>query len=301
MSWLARLGERAGRWALRNPFTNVYGASRSLLALATASTLALNPLAVLFTPAIGAYDPPMCDDVFTSVFCVTRGHADALRWLSVAILLVVASGWRPRVTALPHVWVAYSFFVSSTVRDGGDQVSLVLTALLLPVALLDARIWQWSGDTAPRSTPYGRLIAWSALSVIRLQVAAIYFVAALSKLHSPEWTNGTAMYYWLSSFGAPRWVMTLMHHPLPVTLATWGTIALELALASGLVVRREKWHGLFVAGLVFHFFIALLLGLWTFSAAMVAALLLYLHPPDQPLRLPRALNRGVQRLRSRWT
>jgi len=219
---------------------------------------------------------------------VSHAHLDIVRWACVAILAIVASGWRPRLTAIPHAWVAYSFFSSSTIFDGGDQITLVLTILMLPVALLDSRRWHWSAvpsDEQPK--PLIWITAWSAFFMIRVQMAAVYFVSGISKLAQAEWANGTAMYYWMLTFGsAPHWVLAVVRQPVIVVALTWGAIALEVVLAIALILPKKTWRPLLVMAITFHFMIACFFGLSSFSTAMIAGLLLYLHPIDHQFRLP---------------
>ncbi|HUQ34670.1 MAG TPA: sporulation-delaying protein SdpB family protein [Pyrinomonadaceae bacterium] len=293
---LIKLGRWVRPWTIKDPFTNVYGLSRTLLAVATACTLAFNSTEVLFTPAAGINEVPKCGPglLSASLFCaVSPAHLEIMRWLCIAVLLVVASGWRPRLTAILHLCVAYSFFISVTVFDGGDQITLVLTVLLLPVALLDGRRWHWANiPNNDGARPLAYLVAWSALYMVRVQVAAVYFVSGIAKLGQAEWANGTAMYYWLLTFGrAPRWAVAFMSHPIFVVAATWGALVLEVALAAAILLPRRRTRPLLYIGIFFHFLIALFFGLWSFSMAMTAALIMYLRPVDEPLPLGTFPNR----------
>ena len=286
-----RLGRWIRPWGAKNPFTNVYGLSRTLLAIATACTLGFTPLHVLFTPVAGVLDVPRCNAGFLNVsaFClVTHPHLEIVRWACVLILAIVASGWRPRLTAIPHAWVAYSFFSSSTIFDGGDQITLVLTILLLPVALLDNRRWHWSTvESDQQARPLIWITAWSAFFMIRVQMAGVYFVSGISKLAQAEWANGTAMYYWMLTFGsAPRWILAVVRQPAIVVALTWGAIALEVVLAIALILPKKSWRPLLVMAIAFHVLIACFFGLSSFATAMIAGLLMYLHPIDEPFRLP---------------
>jgi antimicrobial peptide system SdpB family protein len=306
---LARLGEWGRHRARLNPWTDIYGLSRSLLAGASACTLAFNPTSVLFTPAVGATRVPICEhgQWDLSFFCIVQSdQLELARWLSVLLLAITASGLLPRLTALPHLWVSYSIFSSVTVRDGGDQVTLVLASLLFPVALLDPRQSHWSTVAHGWRPKWVVLLAWSCFALIRLQVAGIYFVAGVAKLAQPEWANGTAMYYWALYFAAPKWVVAALGRPIVAVVSTWGTILFELTLALGLVLAKPVWPVLLISGIAFHFLIAVFLGLWSFSIAMVGALVLYLCAPDANLLLSRRLQmmpwtlRDLFRRRNVW-
>ncbi|TKK87198.1 hypothetical protein FDA94_18970 [Herbidospora galbida] len=287
---LTRLGAAVRARAETSPWTNVYGLARTMLAVATLLTLLATDTTSLFRPVAGVPDFPNCDDIAQyGLFCVAGPGPG--RYIGIAVLVVVATGWRPRFTALPHWWVTVSFQASGSLPDGGDQVAAVMTLLLLPVALTDGRPWHW-GPAARVADPARSLLAWSAFLVVRLQVAGIYLQASMAKLGREEWANGTALYYWLNDpmFGSPEWASWLLRPVLAsaagVTLLTWGAIAVEFALVLGLVARREAWPYLLLAGLGLHASIALLMGLGSFALTMMACLVLYLRPADTPLPGP---------------
>jgi antimicrobial peptide system SdpB family protein len=296
---LTRLGLAARGWVADSPWTNVYGVARTLVALGMLTTLAFTPTEALFAPVRDHPPAPYCDGGRNlSLFCVVP-QPHLARWLAVAVLLVVASGWRPRLTALPHWWLAFSMQVSMSIPDGGDQVAGNLTLLLLPIALTDRRRWHWSdpeaGETQRREE--AGLIAVAGLFLLRIQVAGIYLHACLGKLGVAEWRDGTAMHYWLNSpmFGAPGWLRWPVQHLLsfgPVVAGlTWGTLALEFTLAIALFLPRRRWPALLVAGLALHAGIAVLMGLWSFSLCMSAALVLYLRPREQTFAIGEMLHR----------
>jgi len=295
---LMAIGKRARRWATRGEtWTNVYGLGRSLLATATALTLALNESAVLFRPLAGALsDPPYCGEALpqAGIFCLLSPHLDLARWIAVGLLVVVASGWRPRFTGVVHWWIASALQTSASTVDGGDQCAAVLTLVLIPITLTDDRRWHWHAR-AP-STLRGweevkRLIAANCAALMRLQIAGIYYHAAVGKVHVTEWADGTAVYYWLTHplFGvnsilAP-FIRPLLLNPLTVSMMTWGVIVVELFLMMGLVATRAVRKVLLVFGILLHVSIMILQGLGTFSLTMFGALVLYLWPLDEPLPL----------------
>jgi antimicrobial peptide system SdpB family protein len=306
---LTPLGRMVRLWVCRsNPWTNVYGCARTLLAASTALTLMFNSSATLFRPIAGVrMQVPYCE--LTSqklgIFCLAHGHVDVTRWLAVGLLAMVASGWRPRITGPIHWWIASSFQASASTIDGGDQTAAVLALLLLPIALTDRRKWHWSSPSQEGvEGEWSRLLALSALVAIRLQVAAIYFHAAVAKMSVREWENGTAVYYWFTHpvFGGNHYVMTflrpLITNSIGVATITWGTIILEFALTMGLFATRTARRVLLPLGIGFHLAIIVIHGLFSFAVTMFAALILYLRPMDEFFHLPQHVSEAVLLLKN---
>jgi antimicrobial peptide system SdpB family protein len=278
-------------------WSNVYGLGRSLLALGTLLTLLFNPSNVLYQPGPGAgmlaHAPAPLLRI--GIFALLSNHLELARWLSIFFLALAAGGWRPRLTAPLHWWVTFSHATISPTLDGGDHVAAVLTLLLLPIALTDPRTWHWSAPVTAQSGFWGELrqeIAASTAFVIRLQIAGIYFHAAMAKFSVPQWADGTAVYYWTTSpiIGAPSAVQSLLHPILSnaylLSLTTWGVLALEVALFTGLVANRQVRAVLLPLGLCLHAAIIVLHGLVSFFFAMAGALVLFLRPFDQPFAWP---------------
>lgn len=294
-SILIKLGRFAWEWAENNcPWTNVYGLARSLLALGTALTFICNETSILFRPASGVPNYPICREIGTiGIFCNFDPYLETARWVSIVILLVVASGWRPRYTALFHWWISFSLNTSAITLDGGDQVTAVLTFLLLPIALTDSRKWHWESTPSENKSQntgglrfiFPRLFALTAWMAIRFQVAIIYFHAATAKLAIDEWVDGTILYYWFTDpvIGLPDWlkfINPLFTGPL-VSLITWSSLIMEILFFMALVMPKKRWNMVLTAGIFFHVSIGLSMGLISFGFAMVAALLLYLRPLEQ--------------------
>jgi antimicrobial peptide system SdpB family protein len=286
-----------GRWAAprlaHSPWASGLGLARTLLALSTLGTLLATAPAVLLSPLSDGTVPPVCDGLFRAgVWCVVpAGHGEAARWLSVAVLLLVASGWRPQLTGIPHWYVVWSLLGNVTIRDGGDQIVAVLALLLVPVTLTDRRRWHWQPPTGDGRGRAG-IVAYTALLLVQVQVSVLYLHASVAKLGVTEWANGTAMYYWTHNpmFTAPGWVQPVLDlivaGPVGVALLTWGSVALEFGLAVAILVRPPVKRWLLVAGLAFHALIALTMGLASFGLAMAGALLLYLLPIGHQVRFP---------------
>jgi antimicrobial peptide system SdpB family protein len=189
-----------------------------------------------------------------------------------------------------HWWISFSFMTTVRIVDGGDQVTAILALLLIPVTLTDLRRWHWDRPEEPSdtlTTAVRQLLALSSLGVARIQVSIVYFESAVAKLRVPEWTDGTAIYYWFTDprFGAAPWlrpiIMPLIRNSSTVVALTWGPILLEVLLFTGLVIDKRYRKHLLVAGIAFHAGIALVHGLGSFAIAMWAALILYLYPSSE--------------------
>lgn len=271
------------------PFTPLLGLARSLLAAATLATLLATPHTQLFFRSVNYPDGVTCDRPLSagSLFCLFRGDTGWIAMsIAIAVLLLVLSGFLPALTALPHWWVAWSFNMTSPVPDGGDQVSAVLTLLLLPLLLGDRRLNHWQADRRYTSRTIAvKVLAYSALILIWVQVCVIYFHAAVGKFAVEEWANGTVLWYW---FHDPTFapaeplrsmLLWIVGSDVGAAVLAYGSLLTELLLAFALVANQRFRSVMLVVGVLFHLSIAVSFGLWSFSVTMTAALLLYLVRP----------------------
>jgi antimicrobial peptide system SdpB family protein len=280
------------RWASSSPWSNVYGVARSLLAMGTALTLIFNNSNILFRPLTESADRIAGIGMSKfSIFYLLSNHLELARLISIIILLIVASGWRPRITEFFHWWMSFSLMSSCSIIDGGDQITAILALFLLPVCVSDKRKWHWSRannlTNSDNLSKFKSIISMSCFLVIRIQVAIIYLNAGVEKLSVREWTDGTALYYWfenpvigLDNFMKPL-VMPLLSNPFIVAFSTWGVIATEIVLFMALTMPKKYWPMLLKIGFALHFGIIVVHGLVSFFFAMAAALVLYLRPLEQ--------------------
>ena len=280
------------RWAVRvasrQPWTNVYGLARTIVAAATALTLATSPASALWSPWLrGQVRPLGCDGVRGAIglFCVfPRSALPVVQYCALAALVVVASGWRPRVTGVVHWWISFSFLASAS-RDGGDQVAALFTLLLIPWTLTDQRRWHWqSADHVEPSRLRAAFLANVSRHLVRLQIMVVYLHSAVSKLYVAEWRRGTAVYYWLHDLtvGLPPplygVIGPLVRSWPAAAVLTWGALVTEFLLSLALLAPQRTWRPLFWLGVLFHAAIAVGLGVFSFSVVMIGALVVYLRP-----------------------
>lgn len=295
----------------RQPWSANVGVARTLIALSGMGTLLASSVATLIRPAAGVDQLFCVGPASISIWCLSPPVAhEGMRWICIVLLAVCASGWRPRLTAIPLWWVLFGNQASLTVVDGGDQIAAVLALLLIPHSLTDVRKWHWrpADQDRPASHPYQALFACVTLIVVQVQVAYIYINACLAKLGVPEWLDGSAIYYWLRDpmfgpAGALRSLSDLLFaQPIPVATVTWGTLFLEFGLGIAILLPRRARLILLPLGVLLHVAIAVTMGLWSFAFTMWAALILLLWPDgDLPALAAKRIGHVQTRRRDRTT
>ena len=168
--------------------------------------------------------------------------------------------------------------------EGGDQINIILALLLVPICLLDNRKNGWitkEKTDCLNNNNWLVVNASIALLFIQIQMSVLYFNAGVAKMYAPEWSNGTAVYYWFFDplFGSPDLFINtigfLFKNPYSVSIINWAVIFLEIALFIGVFLKQKNKYSLFLSGVVFHFLIILIHGLPAFFLSMVGGLILY--------------------------
>ncbi|MFJ9906236.1 sporulation-delaying protein SdpB family protein [Streptomyces sp. NPDC101152] len=290
-SWLAA---RTARHDLRSRW---FGAGRTVMAAAQLSVLLLTPVKALLIPVVSMGEYPRCDGVrAASALCIGNDAVgtEPRRWLLIVVFAVVASGYQPRWTAIPHAWATYSVAVSIAVPDGGESIGMIMALLMTPIALADDRTWHWQTPTTePRQS--WQAVTLAAFLAIRVQVAYLYLDSAISKFGVADWANGTAEYYFLrdNMFGVARpWdslFLSMSKSSLVVVALTWGALIIELAIGV-CVLASDRWRKAALAmDIVLHGSIILTMGLWSFATVMIGSAIVCATPerkPSPPLTTP---------------
>ena len=204
----------------------------------------------------------------------------------IVILLLVMSGYYPKVTGVLHFLACFSYHNYFLIVNGGDEITYALSLLLLPLCLSDPRKNQWQRIAA--SSSQRNIVGNVALAAIQIQAAYIYFSAGYEKLSTKVWTEGTAVFYYTSHYrlGAPTW---LQHINEMVTLTpmvkvlSWGVLAFEFLLALCLFFSDRLRKKFFIPALIFHLLIVVNFGLISFFFAMAGLLVLYLGTPKRKM------------------
>ncbi|QTY27094.1 sporulation-delaying protein SdpB family protein [Flavobacterium sp. CS20] len=271
-----------------NYITNVYGISRSLLAMGLLLTLIFNSTDILFQFDEVFIKNVKLNPLFNyNYFYIFRENLLLSKLIAILILLTVIIGIWSRYTVVLHWWLSISFFSSALVIDGGDQISAILTLLLIPFGLVDNRKWHWSKPKNEISDYY-KIFIFFVFITIRVQASVVYFFSAALKMKEPHWQDGTVLYYWFTHpvFGANDFFYAisrpLIESPL-IAIATWSVIILEVILSMALVMKKNYRKHLFVIGVLFHFSIILIHGLFSFFFSITALLIIYLLPIEKQI------------------
>lgn len=218
-------------------------------------------------------------DLFPTLFSYKFGVI-----LAFIVLLWVISGYFSQISCILHAYVSYSFLYDSKIIEGGDQVALIITILLIPICLLDKRVTLWKPKKINYKIPeFLNLISFSCFQVIKIQIAIVYLFAGVVKANVSEWTEGSAIYYWLHhTMGTTDFLLDsfgfLINNHIFSPVFTWCTLILEFLLFGSIFMRQNQKNELFYIAILFHIFIAVFFGLWAFSLIMISSLMFLLTP-----------------------
>lgn len=208
----------------------------------------------------------------------------ALYLVLLALAIAFTLGWRTRIVhpIFLVVWVSF-IEANDMLGDQGDNLYRISLFFML-FANCGMR---WSLDARRRAkrlgpatngapkTEWGQIqnVAHNlVLVILTAQVSFVYVSGALYKAGGAPWSGGYAVYNPLMTdrFGTWPWLSEIATAWGPlVTLATWGSIIMQLAFPFMLLTRPTRIIGLATI-LTFHVAIAVLMGLPWFSLAMIA-------------------------------
>ena len=193
--------------------------------------------------------------------------------------LCLAFGFKTRLAAV----VVFVCLVSFARRDpwvlnSGDLLVIVLSFYLMLAPSGSAlSVDRWLA-ARPRFWEFPRRSLWP-LRLIQVQVSLLYFFAVWAKLRGETWNDGTAVSYAfriedIERFPVPGFVTDSL---LLVNLLTYGTLAVELALAI-LVWNGKLRPWVLLLGVGLHLGIDYAVRVGFFSYAALVAYIAFLPP-----------------------
>ena len=275
------------RFSKKTIYNYYLGVSRTLFALGTFLTLVFVDEKVMFKSGLRPHwnNQIVPINPYNIFEIVPDAYTTLTKWIICGVLLIIASGWRPRITCIIHWYISACFLNAALDIEGGDQITSNATLLLIPILLLDNRKWHWQIPALPRAdtrTKVKNIISNSIFYLLKLQVCIIYFHSAIGKLNVGQWINGTAPYYWFNHpvFGMNNWLKPILNPILTngyaAFIISWSIIIFELLMASSIFIQKKYYKKLFLVAIFFHFFIIIIHGLVSFFFAMAGLLSIYL-------------------------
>lgn len=204
----------------------------------------------------------------------------AVVWVSLIASVLLTLGLFSRVAAFVLFAIQVAFqHRNPFILNSGDHLFLIL-AFLLALAPSD-HTWSLKSVLTRRSgaSPSEKALipSWST-RLIGLQICYIYLYAFAAKINSKPWISGTAMFDVLASPSLARWPAEL-HHPIPLALATWGTLLFELFFPLFVWQKPFRRYAIPV-GILFHLGIEISMVLPVFSALMMISYATFLDDED---------------------
>jgi hypothetical protein len=249
-----------------------------LVTLAWAAALGPDLLTFLGQDGLVARQPPLLGWGLLSAF-PSDAAVIAVYAALVASAVLVTVGLATRLACA----VAFVTLLSILRRDpfilnAGDFV-LLHVALFLTLAPAGSTLsldrWLTQRDRfweVPLRAPW-------ALRMLQIQLSVIYLASVWAKVRGVTWNDGTAVAYALRleqihRLPVPEFLVT---QPVVVNVLTYGTLAVELAIAI-LVWNRRARPWVLCAGVVLHLLIDYALVVGFFSLAMFVLYLAFVSP-----------------------
>jgi hypothetical protein len=186
------------------------------------------------------------------------------------VLLVVGMTCRwPRAVALLIYVVAMNLENRAwIILDGGDNLMQLMLIYLIFMDTSPAGVQRKPGLV----TYANNAITNAAFFIARLQIVAVYLVAGLAKIDGELWQNGTALYYTLSvdDFTLPLARKLVAEYPFVSVAGSYSTLAYQVSFP-WLIWNRKARPYLMSFGTFLHLQIALVMGLFSFGLAVMAA------------------------------
>jgi hypothetical protein len=186
----------------------------------------------------------------------------------IASLVGLIVGWHTRWAAVVawflHLAMKMSGYLTAYGAEEFANIALFY-CMWMPVG------WAWSLDRrAGRVGAAPTAAARLALRVLQIHLCIIYFSSGVAKALGPQWWNGEAIWRTLMRLDVVQFDFSwLAGMPWLAKLLCWGTLVVEIFYPVFMWPRRTRtaWAA---ATIGLHLGIAVVLGLWTFSALMIA-------------------------------
>jgi len=187
----------------------------------------------------------------------------AIHALAAAFLMI---GYRTRAAAI-FAWVTFLLLKHSSPAFIYGIGSMLLIALFYSVFMPVGR--QWSVDRALATTPAPGGDATFSVLVLRVHMCIIYGASGIAKAAGEQWWSGEALWRALSLPQFQQFDLAWLAR-LPLLVQCLAIFTILVQLAYPILVWTGARVPVVVLMEVLHLGIAAFLGLWLFSAMMIA-------------------------------
>lgn len=214
---------------------------------------------------------------------------DAPGWLLLFFILFLISAlcltvglWTRLAAVLVYLGLNLLHTRNQLINSGADGVMIIMCAYLAlspagAACSLD-RLRRVLRGEEEEEAPL--IVPW-AQRLMQLQVAILYLITFVNKWPGEKWRDGTAVYWAMRIPDMGRFPAPLLdaNHLWLVNIATYGTLAIELSLATLVWVPRLRLYVL-AAGVLLHLGIEYSMNIPLFSFLMIASYIVYLREAD---------------------
>ncbi|MBS7531695.1 HTTM domain-containing protein [Hazenella sp. IB182353] len=128
-----------------------------------------------------------------------------------------------------------------------------------------------AGKAKPKPKPLSNSLHNLAVATTILQLCFLYLSSGLHKVMGEMWTNGTALYYILQvgEYTHPFFQRIISSSDIILMISAYSAIFIQLSFPFLLLNRYTKYIAMFNI-IALHTGIAIIMGLFTFSAIMIS-------------------------------
>lgn len=212
--------------------------------------------------------------------------------LAILVAVAVVFGLGGRFSIAAHYALLWSTFnLNPSLLDGGDNLQMVVVPALI-LTQCSTRLAFHAGGRPRQVGVIGSVLNNTGLLIIAGQVCIVYLMSGLYKVQGRMWQDGTALYYILRvpEFYFPGVTEILFALDWALVLAAYGTVLASIAFPFLVLFKKGRLPAVLIMT-VFHFSIAIFMGLTSFALVMIACDLLFVNRHVESLG---------RRLRSWW-
>jgi hypothetical protein len=224
----------------------------------------------------------------------TPAHLTVVFVVFVAAAVCVLVGFHTRIATVVAFVAMLSFNrrMPFVFNSGDILLRIMLGFLCLAPAGAALSVDRWRADPArfwasPRRAPW-------ALRLIQIQVSLVYLMTVWEKVRGTTWNEGTAVSYALRIEDTQRFAVpqVVVDNLFVSNLATWGTLATELAL--GLLLWHPRARRFVIPlGIALHLSVSSTLLVGVFSATVLSGYLAFLDSDATDRLITRRRAAGV--------